>query len=131
MDIEQAFSSFAVSNLDRAEEFYRQTLGLDVKEETQMGLLTLNLPEGLKVTVYPKQNHVPAAFTVLNFVVKDIDTAVGYLTKQGVKFEIYEGFEQDEKGIARSRESSAGPSIAWFKDSEGNIMSVLEDSPQK
>lgn len=130
MDIEQAFSSFAVSNLDRAKEFYQKNLGLDIKEETQMGLLTLNLPGGLKVTVYPKQNHVPAEFTVLNFVVKDIDAAVDYLRDQGVKFEVYEGFEQDEKGIARSQDPSSGPSVAWFKDSEGNIMSVLEASPQ-
>lgn len=130
MNIEQAFSSFAVGNLNRAKEFYRRTLDLDVKEESQMGILTLNLPGGLKVTVYPKQNHVPAEFTVLNFVVNDIDTAVDHLANQGVKFELYEGFDQDEKGIARSKDPSPGPSIAWFKDSEGNIMSVLEDSPQ-
>jgi len=126
MDIKQAFSSFSTDDLKRAEEFYGQTLGLKVENDTTMGLLKLNLPGGATVMVYPKPNHVPAGFTVLNLMVGDIDKAVDELTAKGVVFEKYDGFKQDAKGIARSKNPQDGPSIAWFKDPAGNIIAVLE-----
>jgi catechol 2,3-dioxygenase-like lactoylglutathione lyase family enzyme len=117
-----AFSGFSVDDLERAQEFYGQTLGLEVSPEN--GLLTLELGGGTNVLVYPKDNHVPATFTILNFPVDDINRAVDDLTAAGVRLERYDGFEQDEKGIAHG----AGPKIAWFKDPAGNILSVLEDA---
>lgn len=122
-----AFSGFSVDNLEKAKTFYAQTLGLKLTDE-EMGL-HFELPQGGRVFVYPKENHVPATFTILNFVVADIDEAVDELTKQGVTFERYEGFpfEQDEKGIARGLSVHKGPDIAWFKDPAGNILSVLQD----
>jgi catechol 2,3-dioxygenase-like lactoylglutathione lyase family enzyme len=117
-----AFSGFSVDDLERAQEFYGQTLGLEVSPEN--GLLTLKLGGGTNVLVYPKDNHVPATFTILNFPVDDIDRAVDDLTAAGVRLERYDGFEQDEKGIAHG----PGPKIAWFKDPAGNILSVLEDA---
>ena len=117
----KAFSSFSVDALSRAKQFYAETLGLDVSDE--MGGLGLHPVGGGEVFVYAKDNHVPATFTVLNFPVDDIDAAVDRLTAAGVTFERYDGFDQDEKGIARGAE---GPSIAWFKDPAGNILSVLE-----
>ncbi len=118
------FSGFSVDSLAKAKEFYTKKLGLEVKEE--MGL-QLHLPGGGKVFVYEKENHTPAAFTILNFVVDDIDEAVDKLTKNGLSFEKYEGFHQDEKGIARGIKAKMGPDIAWFKDPSGNILSVLQD----
>jgi catechol 2,3-dioxygenase-like lactoylglutathione lyase family enzyme len=122
-----AFSGISVDNLEKAKKFYSQTLGLKLDDE-QMGL-QFSLPAGGKLFVYPKENHEPATFTILNFVVADIDTAVDALTKQGVEFEIYSGFpfKQDEKGIARGKSVNQGPNIAWFKDPAGNILSVLEE----
>jgi catechol 2,3-dioxygenase-like lactoylglutathione lyase family enzyme len=117
------FSSFAVDDTDAAREFYGGTLGMtvtDVMEE--MGLLGLETPGG-QVLVYPKPDHVPATFTVLNFPVEDVDAAVDELAARGVTFERYEGFEQDDKGIARG---GGGPAIAWFEDPAGNVLSVLE-----
>jgi catechol 2,3-dioxygenase-like lactoylglutathione lyase family enzyme len=118
------FSGFSVNDLAKAKEFYTEVLGL--KAEEKMGL-ELELPGGGRVFVYPKDNHEPATFTILNFVVEDIDEAVEELGKKGVKFEKYEGFNQDEKGIARGKEAKMGPDVAWFKDPAGNILSVLED----
>jgi predicted enzyme related to lactoylglutathione lyase len=116
-----AFSGFSVDDLAKAKKFYTTMLGLKVEEMKDMGL-QLHLPQGGKVFVYPKDNHKPATFTILNFVVTDIDDAWEKLTKLGVKFEHYKGFDQDEKGIMRGEES-----IAWFKDPAGNILSILED----
>jgi catechol 2,3-dioxygenase-like lactoylglutathione lyase family enzyme len=116
-----AYSGFSTNDIARTKAFYTDTLGLEVTE--QMGNLTLKLPGGGRVLVYPKDNHQPASFTVLNFPVDDIDKAVDGLTKAGVTFERYDGFGQDEKGIARGD----GPDIAWFKDPAGNILSVLSE----
>jgi catechol 2,3-dioxygenase-like lactoylglutathione lyase family enzyme len=118
----KAFSGFSVDDIPRAKQFYGETLGLNVSDE--MGGLALHLGGGADVFVYPKDNHVPATFTILNFPVEDVDEAVDRLTAAGVTFERYEGFEQDEKGIARGGEGQ-GPTIAWFKDPAGNILSVL------
>ena len=120
----KAFSGFSANDIPKAKEFYGRTLGLEVSEDH--GLLTLHLAGGHKVLVYPKPNHVPATFTVLNFPVKNVDQAVDELKKRGVRFEIYNlpDLKTDEKGIMRGK----GPTIAWFKDPAGNILSVLEAS---
>ena len=117
----KAFSSFSVDDIKKAKEFYGQTLGLEVSE-TKEGL-GLQIAGGGQVFIYPKPNHTPATFTILNFPVDDIEQAVDQLTKLGVRFEHYEGdIKTDAKGIHRN----AGPKIAWFKDPAGNILSVLE-----
>ncbi|MFD0356478.1 VOC family protein [Streptomyces sp. NPDC127110] len=118
----KAFSGFAVDDLQRAREFYGETLGLRVTE--QNGMLTLHLAGGAEILVYPKADHTPAGFTVLNFPVDDIDAAVEELTNRGVRFERYPGFTHDEKGIVRE---SGGPQIAWFTDPAGNVFSVLQE----
>lgn len=118
----KAFSGFAVDDVAAARKFYSETLGLKVSEE--YGLLTLHIAGGQDILVYPKPDHTPASFTILNFPVNDIDLAVDELTQRGVRFERYDGFEQDEKGIQRGE---AGPPIAWFTDPAGNILSVLQD----
>lgn len=118
----KAFSGFSVDDIQKAKEFYGETLGLEVSETH--GLLNLHLAGGTKVLIYPKPNHVPAAFTILNFPVDNIEEAVDRLTKSGVRFERYEGnLQTDEKGVFRG----GGPLIAWFKDPAGNILSVLEE----
>jgi predicted enzyme related to lactoylglutathione lyase len=118
----KAFSSFSVNDLRAAKDFYGKVLELAV-EETPEGL-RLNLKEGVAVFLYPKPNHTPATFTVLNFPVDDVDDAVAELSKRGVHFEHYDlpGIKTDEKGIARG---GGGPTIAWFTDPAGNILSVL------
>ncbi len=118
----KAFSGFAVPDIEKAKKFYGETLGLKVSEDH--GLLTLHLAGGNNVLIYPKPNHVPATFTILNFPVDDVDLAVDELKKRGVRFEIYDlpDLKTDEKGIMRGK----GPTIAWFKDPAGNILSVLE-----
>jgi catechol 2,3-dioxygenase-like lactoylglutathione lyase family enzyme len=120
----KAFSGFSVDDLQKAKEFYGQTLGVEVSE-TKEGL-ALRLAGGGEVFIYPKPNHTPATFTVLNFQVENIEQAVDALTKLGVRFEHYDfpEIKTDEKGIHRS--DGAGPNIAWFKDPAGNILSVLE-----
>jgi|ERR1035437_523828 catechol 2,3-dioxygenase-like lactoylglutathione lyase family enzyme len=124
----RAFSSFSVNDLAKAKAFYGETLGLEVAENSAIGILTVNLAGGNKIFVYPKNDHQPATFTVLNFPVNDIDQAVDKLTSLGVTFESYGGeIKTDEKGIARGIESGRGPDIAWFKDPAGNILSVLQD----
>lgn len=122
-----AFSGFSVNDIAKAKQFYTQILGLTVKDET-MGL-QLVLPNGGELFVYQKDNHQPATFTTLNFVVDNIDTAVDELTKLGVVFERYDtmGAPQDAKGILRGLSAHQGPDIAWFKDPAGNILSVLQD----
>lgn len=121
----KAFSSFSVDDLAKAKVFYGQTLGLDVSE-TPEGL-GLQISGSGKVLLYPKPNHQPATFTVLNFPVEDLEKAVDDLTKLGVRFESYEGeMKTDEKGILRGADRGQGPNIAWFKDPAGNILSVLE-----
>jgi catechol 2,3-dioxygenase-like lactoylglutathione lyase family enzyme len=117
----KAFSTFSSNDIPASKRFYGETLGLDVSDE--MDGLGLHLAGGGQVFIYPKDDHVPAAFTVLNFPVDDVDAAVDRLTAAGIAFERYEGFDQDEKGIMRSGE---GPTIAWFKDPAGNILSVLQ-----
>lgn len=117
----KAFSGFSVDDIPKAKQFYSETLGLEVSEEN--GMLTLHIAGDRDILVYPKDNHTPASFTILNFPVDDIDQAVDELTRRGVRFERYGGFEQDERGIA----SGAGPRIAWFTDPAGNILSVLQE----
>lgn len=118
----QAFSTFSVNDIKRAEQFYRDVLGLSVTE-TPEGL-ALEFPNGGRVFIYPKPNHEPATFTVLNFPVSDVEAAVAELGKQGINFEHYDlpGIKTDDKGIARGQ----GPTIAWFKDPAGNILSVVQ-----
>ncbi|NJP91168.1 VOC family protein [Nonomuraea sp. FMUSA5-5] len=122
-DTSKAFSGFSVGDVEAAKRFYGETLGIRVTEER--GMLTLHL--GGDVLVYPKgPAHVPATFTVLNFPVEDIDKAVDELTARGVRFERYDGFEQDARGILRGGD---GPPVAWFTDPSGNILSVLQLEP--
>jgi catechol 2,3-dioxygenase-like lactoylglutathione lyase family enzyme len=120
----KAFSGFSVDDIPAARKFYGETLGLKVSEEHD--LLTLHIAGERDILVYPKSNHTPASFTILNFPVDDIDRAVDELAKRGVRFERYDGFEQDEKGIARPA-GNEGPPIAWFTDPAGNILSVLQE----
>ncbi len=122
----KAFSSFSVNDLKKAKEFYGQNLELEVVE-TKEGL-GLKITGGGEIFIYPKANHTPATFTVLNFPVDDIEQAVAKLGRRGVRFESYEGeMKTDEKGIFRGAARGEGPNIAWFKDPAGNILSVLEE----
>ncbi len=121
----KAYSGFAVDDTEAARRFYGETLGLrvsDVAEEH--GLLGLELAGGATVLIYPKPDFTPATYTILNFTVDDIDAAVDELAARGVTFERYDGFDQDEKGIARS----GPPYVAWFTDPAGNILAVLQES---
>jgi catechol 2,3-dioxygenase-like lactoylglutathione lyase family enzyme len=120
----KAFSGFATDDLDAAQRFYGETLGLDVEVWDEGNLLALHLAGGRDTLIYNKPDFVPATYTILNFPVDDVDGAVEELTARGVAFERYDGFDQDERGIARGN----GPAIAWFKDPAGNILSVLEAS---
>jgi catechol 2,3-dioxygenase-like lactoylglutathione lyase family enzyme len=119
-----AFSGYSSNDIPKTQAFYAQTLGLEVTEEG--GMLTLHLAGGGRVIIYPKDNHEPATFTVLNFPVADIDAAVDQLTGAGVTFERYDGMAHDKRGIVRPPSPEDGPPIAWFKDPAGNILSVLE-----
>jgi catechol 2,3-dioxygenase-like lactoylglutathione lyase family enzyme len=120
----KAFSGFSVNDIQKAKDFYGRTLGLQVSESH--GLLTLQLAGGNKVLIYPKVNHAPATFTVLNFPAENVDESVDELVKRGVRFEIYDesDIKTDEKGIMRGN----GPTIAWFKDPAGNVLSVIEET---
>jgi predicted enzyme related to lactoylglutathione lyase len=123
-----AFSSFSVNDLEKARKFYGQTLGVEVSDVPGMsGLLQLRLLGGVKVMIYPKPNHTPATFTILNIEVDDVEKAVDALVERGVRFELYEDgpVKTNAKGIARD---SGGPAIAWFRDPAGNILSVVEKS---
>ena len=119
----KAFSGFSVDDLGRAKEFYGETLGLRTSEEN--GLLTLHIAGDRNTLVYPKSDHTPATYTILNFPVPDIEKTVDDLTARGVEFERYQGtdMETDEKGIFRG----GGPLIAWFKDPAGNVLSVIQE----
>ena len=119
-----AFSGFSVNDLAKAKAFYTQTLGLQVVEEG-VGL-RLHLPGGGTAFAYPKDDHQPATFTLLDFVVDDIDEAVDELKSRGVNFDRFEGMPQDEKGIMRGISQNMGPDIAWFKDPAGNFLAVLQ-----
>jgi catechol 2,3-dioxygenase-like lactoylglutathione lyase family enzyme len=119
----KAFNGFAVPDIDAARAFYGDTLGIRVSDD-EMGLLWLHLPGGRDTLVYPKPDHQPATYTILNFIVDDIDAAVDALVDRGVTMERYEGMDQDEKGISRAD----GPQIAWFTDPAGNILSVIQES---
>lgn len=117
----KAFSGFSVDDLDAARKFYEETLGLRVSE--QNGLLTLHIAGDRDILVYPKPDHTPATYTVLNFPVEDIEAAVGELARRGVRFERYPHLETDGQGIFRG----GGPLIAWFTDPAGNVLSVLQE----
>ncbi|WP_411109057.1 VOC family protein [Streptomyces sp. c-19] len=121
-----AFSGFSVDDLDAARRFYGETLGLktELEGEGEMRMLFLTLAGGARIFVYPKDDHAPATFTILNFEVDDIDRAVDELTGRGVTLERYADFEADEKGVMRVE---GGPAIAWFKDPAGNVLSVLQE----
>jgi catechol 2,3-dioxygenase-like lactoylglutathione lyase family enzyme len=119
----RAFSGFSVDDIAAARDFYRGTLGVEV-EESDNGLLALHLAGGHEAIVYPRPDHRPAIFTILNFAVQDIERAVDELSAAGVEMIRYEGFGQDERGISRN---PGGPPIAWFTDPAGNILAVLED----
>jgi predicted enzyme related to lactoylglutathione lyase len=118
----QAFSGFAADDIERAQAFYGETLGIGTSVAN--GILTLELAGGARPTiVYPRPGHNPAEYTILNFPVKDIEQAVDELSARGVSFERYAGMEQDERGIMRG----GGPYIAWFKDPAGNVLAVLQE----
>lgn len=119
----KAFSSFSVNDIQKAKDFYGKTLGLEVAGGPE-GTLVVPLSGGTKALMYPKPNHQPATFTVLNFPVENVDKAVDELSQRGVRFEIYNepNLKTDARGISRGN----GPTIAWFKDPAGNILSVLE-----
>src|SRR4029077_864982 len=121
----KAFSGFSANDIAKEKEFYAGTLGLDVSES--QGILTLRLAGDNNVIIYPKPNYVPATFTVLNFPVDDVDLAVNELKKRGVRFESYDlpEIKTDENGIRRG---GNGPTVAWFKDPAGNILSVFEQT---
>jgi catechol 2,3-dioxygenase-like lactoylglutathione lyase family enzyme len=119
-----AYSGFAVDDLEKARQFYGEALGLRTSIlSEEHGLMSLHLAGDRDTLVYQKQDHTPATYTILNFPVDDIDKAVDELAARGVRFERYDGFEQDEKGISRE-----GPYVAWFKDPAGNVLSVLQEA---
>lgn len=117
----KAYSGFSVDDVPAAKRFYGETLGLKVSEAN--GMLTLHIQGGGDILVYPKPDHTPATFTILNFPVEDIDATVDELTKRGIRFQRYEGAQQDERGIHRE----FGPPIAWFTDPAGNVLSVIQE----
>jgi catechol 2,3-dioxygenase-like lactoylglutathione lyase family enzyme len=121
----KAYSGFAVDDLEKAGQFYGETLGVRTSViSEEHGLMSLHLAGDRDTLIYQKPDHTPASYTILNFPVDDIDEAVDELTARGVRFERYDGFDQDEKGISRGQ----GPSIAWFKDPAGNVLSVLQET---
>jgi catechol 2,3-dioxygenase-like lactoylglutathione lyase family enzyme len=122
-----AFSGFSVKNTATAKAFYADKLGLDASEYAEMGILILHLAGGNDVFIYPKNDHKPASFTILNFPVDNIDRAVDELVKLGIEFEQYPDLKTDEKGISRGDGGAKGPAgIAWFKDPDGNILSIIQ-----
>lgn len=127
LQIQAAFSGLSVQDIEQAKQFYTKVLGLELTSDT-MGL-QLRLPSGGELFIYPKPDHQPANFTVLNLVVEDIDAAVDELTAQGVNFERYDNLpgQQDDKAILRGRAAQQGPDIAWFKDPAGNILALLQN----
>jgi catechol 2,3-dioxygenase-like lactoylglutathione lyase family enzyme len=124
----KAYSGFAVDHLKKAQQFYGETLGLKTEViDEENGLMTLHLAGDRPTLVYQQEGSTPASYTILNFPADDIDEVVDELGKRGVSFERYEGFEQDEKGIARGLATGQGPDIAWFKDPAGNVLSVVQE----
>jgi catechol 2,3-dioxygenase-like lactoylglutathione lyase family enzyme len=125
LNVNKAFSSFSVNDIQKAKEFYGKTLGLELASGPE-GTLVLPLSGGTKALMYPKPNHQAATFTVLNFPVDNVEEAVDVLSQRGVRFEVYDepSLKTDARGISRGN----GPTIAWFKDPAGNILSVLEAS---
>lgn len=123
----KAFSGFSVNDIDAAKDFYGETLGLQVDKNDEMGgMLTIHINgNSNNILVYPKPNHQPATYTILNFPVKDVEATVKELTARGVKFEIYDSeyLKTDEHGVSKG---NGGPTIAWFKDPAGNFLSVIE-----
>ena len=120
----EAYSGFAVKDLEAARTFYTGTLGLTlsaVPGMEEMPMLALKVPGGRDVLVYEKPDHTPATFTILNFPVDDVDAAVDALVEKGVSMQRYDGFDQDERGISRQ-----GPRVAWFTDPSGNILATME-----
>ncbi|MBT0608200.1 VOC family protein [Aequorivita echinoideorum] len=119
----EVFSSYSVNDVDEAKKFYSEKLGLAVKK-VEMGILEFEFPSGQKLMIYPKEDHKPATFTVFNFIVENIEDTVDKLTQSGIKFLQYKGsINTDEKGISRSGD---GPTVAWFNDPAGNILSVMQ-----
>ena len=122
----KAFSSFSVNDIAKAKRFYQDILGLNVVDNP-MGIIELHLENGNKIILYPKPDHVPATFTVLNFPVNNLEKIVDALIEKGISFEQYDGeIKTDKKGIFKS--DGNGPNIAWFKDPAGNILSVMEEN---
>lgn len=122
----KAFSSYSVNDLAKAKKFYGDILGLTIVDNP-MGIIELHWENGNKIILYPKPDHLPATFTVLNFPVNDLEATVDTLMEKGITFEQYEGeIKTDKKGIFRSEGN--GPNIAWFKDPSGNILSVIEEN---
>ena len=122
----EAFASMSSNDTEASRRFYQDVLGLEVRDEGMGGLISVQLPKGGAVLIYPKDDHVPATFTVLNFPVEDIDAAVDELLARGVVFEHYgPDLHQDEKGVMRGKDAGMGPDQAWFTDPAGNIISVL------
>lgn len=129
LKMKSMFSGFSVDNINDAKNFYTHILGLTLESEV-MGL-QLRAPDNTMLFIYPKDDHQPATFTVLNFAVDDIDEAADELTKQGIKLERYDNLDntpikQDEKGILRSYGDDNGPDVAWFKDPAGNVLSIIQ-----
>jgi catechol 2,3-dioxygenase-like lactoylglutathione lyase family enzyme len=121
----KAYSGFAVDDLQKAREFYGETLGLRISTVSEEGgLISLDLAGDRSTLVYEQPDCTPASYTILNFPVDDVEEAVNELAGRGVSFERYDGFEQDERGIARGQ----GPDIAWFKDPAGNVLSVHQEN---
>ena len=121
----KAYSGFAVDDIEKAREFYAETLGLNTSLlDEENGLISLHLADDRDTLVYLKPDFTPATYTILNFPVEDVDKAVDELASRGVSFERYDGFEQDEKGIFRG----GGPDIAWFRDPAGNILAVHQEA---
>jgi predicted enzyme related to lactoylglutathione lyase len=128
LEANKAFSGFSVNDLTVAKEFYGKALGLKIYDDKKMPqLLNLEINEKNIILIYPKPNHVPATFTILNFPVKNVEETVDELTRRGVKFIIYndENFKTDEKGILKGDDH--GPTIAWFNDPAGNILSIIQE----
>ncbi|WP_243232779.1 VOC family protein [Microbacterium sp. CIAB417] len=119
-----AFSGMSSDDIEASRAFYEGVLGL-VVQDAGGGLLSVQLPKGGAVLIYPKEDHAPATFTILNFPVEDIDAAVDELIAKGVAMQRYDGMPQDDKGIVRGKAAGEGPDIAWFTDPAGNILSVL------
>jgi predicted enzyme related to lactoylglutathione lyase len=117
----KAFSGFSVDDISAAKAFYGDTLGIRVSEAN--GMLTLHIAGDRDILVYPKPDHTPATYTILNFPVPDIDKVVDQLAERGVRFERYDNVPADEKGIVRG---GGGPTIAWFTDPAGNVLSVIQ-----